>query len=154
MMAELQEIKANVEIHQTLLVVDAMTGQDAVNVAKEFDDKVGVDGVILSKMDGDTRGGAALSVKSVTGKPILYVSTGEKLSDLEQFYPDRMANRILGMGDVLTLIDKVAEANIEMDAEKEKEMTARLKKGKFDFEDYLESMSQMKNWVGFPVFWG
>lgn len=154
MMAELQEIKANVEIHQTLLVVDAMTGQDAVNVAKEFDDKVGVDGVILSKMDGDTRGGAALSVKSVTGKPILYVSTGEKLSDLEQFYPDRMANRILGMGDVLTLIDKVAEANIEMDAEKEKEMTARLKKGKFDFEDYLESMSQMKKLGGISSILG
>ena len=154
MMAELQEIKANVEIHQTLLVVDAMTGQDAVNVAKEFDDKVGVDGVILSKMDGDTRGGAALSVKSVTGKPILYVSTGEKLSDLEQFYPDRMANRILGMGDVLTLIDKVAEANIQMDAEKEKEMTARLKKGKFDFEDYLESMSQMKKLGGLSSILG
>lgn len=154
MMAELQEIKANVEIHQTLLVVDAMTGQDAVNVAKEFDDKVGVDGVILSKMDGDTRGGAALSVKSVTGKPILYVSTGEKLSDLEQFYPDRMANRIIGMGDVLTLIDKVAEANIEMDAEKEKEMTARLKKGKFDFEDYLESMSQMKKLGGLSSILG
>ena len=154
MMAELQEIKANVEIHQTLLVVDAMTGQDAVNVAKEFDDKVGVDGVILSKMDGDTRGGAALSVKSVTGKPILYVSTGEKLSDLEQFYPDRMANRILGMGDVLTLIDKVAEANIEMDAEKEKEMTARLKKGKFDFEDYLQSMSQMKKLGGLSSILG
>ena len=154
MMAELQEIKANVEIHQTLLVVDAMTGQDAVNEAKEFDDKVGVDGVILSKMDGDTRGGAALSVKSVTGKPILYVSTGEKLSDLEQFYPDRMANRILGMGDVLTLIDKVAEANIEMDAEKEKEMTARLKKGKFDFEDYLESMSQMKKLGGLSSILG
>lgn len=154
MMAELQEIKANVEIHQTLLVVDAMTGQDAVNVAKEFDDKVGVDGVILSKMDGDTRGGAALSVKSVTGKPILYVSTGEKLTDLEQFYPDRMANRILGMGDVLTLIDKVAEANIEMDAEKEKEMTARLKKGKFDFEDYLESMSQMKKLGGLSSILG
>lgn len=128
MMAELQEIKANVEVHQSLLVVDAMTGQDAVNVAKEFDDKVGVSGVILSKMDGDTRGGAALSVKAVTGKPILFVSTGEKLTDMEQFYPDRMANRILGMGDVLTLIDKVAEANLDMDAEKEKEMASRLKR--------------------------
>lgn len=148
MMAELQEIKENVEVHQTLLVVDAMTGQDAVNVAKEFDEKVNVTGVILSKMDGDTRGGAALSVKAVTGKPILFVSTGEKLSDIEQFYPDRMANRILGMGDVLTLIDKVAEANIEMDAEKEKEMASRLKKGKFDFEDYLESMNQMKKLGG------
>ena len=104
MMAELQEIKEDVEVHQTLLVVDAMTGQDAVNVAKEFDEKVGISGVVLSKMDGDTRGGAALSVKAVTGKPILYVGMGEKLSDLEQFYPDRMAGRILGMGDVLSLI--------------------------------------------------
>lgn len=154
MMAELQEIKSNVEIHQTLLVVDAMTGQDAVNVAQEFDEKIGVTGVILSKMDGDTRGGAALSVKAVTGKPIIFVSTGEKLSDIEQFYPDRMANRILGMGDVLTLIDKVAEANLEMDAEKEKEMASRLKKGKFDFEDYLESMSQMKKLGGLSSILG
>ena len=154
MMAELQEIKANVDVHQTLLVVDAMTGQDAVNVAKEFDDKVGVSGVILSKMDGDTRGGAALSVKAVTGKPIIFVSTGEKLTDIEQFYPDRMANRILGMGDVLTLIDKVAEANLDMDADKEKEMAARLKKGKFDFEDYLESMSQMKKLGGLSSILG
>lgn len=154
MMAELQEIKANVEVHQTLLVVDAMTGQDAVNVAKEFDEKIGVDGIILSKMDGDTRGGAALSVKAVTGKPILFVSTGEKLTDIEQFHPDRMANRILGMGDVLTLIDKVAEANLDMDADKEKEMTARLKKGKFDFEDYLESMSQMKKLGGLSSILG
>ena len=154
MMAELQEIKANVEVHQTLLVVDAMTGQDAVNVAKEFDDKVGVDGIILSKMDGDTRGGAALSVKAVTGKPIIFVSTGEKLTDIEQFHPDRMANRILGMGDVLTLIDKVAEANLEMDADKEKEMAARLKKGKFDFEDYLESMNQMKKLGGLSSILG
>ena len=147
MMEELQEIKAGVTVHQTLLVVDAMTGQDAVNVAKEFDEKVGVDGVILSKMDGDTRGGAALSVKAVTGKPILYVSMGEKLSDLEQFYPDRMASRILGMGDVLSLIDKV-QANIDIDEEKEKKMAANMKKGKFDFEDYLESMKQMKNMGG------
>ncbi len=154
MMDELKEIKENVEVHQTLLVVDAMTGQDAVNVAKEFDDKIGVSGVILSKMDGDTRGGAALSVKAVTGKPILFVSTGEKLTDIEQFYPDRMANRILGMGDVLTLIDKVAEANLEMDAEKEKEMTSRLKKGKFDFEDYLESMNQMKKLGGLSSILG
>lgn len=154
MMAELQEIKENVDVHQTLLVVDAMTGQDAVNVAKEFDDKIGVTGVILSKTDGDTRGGAALSVKAVTGKPILFVSTGEKLNDLEQFYPDRMANRILGMGDVLTLIDKVAEANLDMDADKEKEMAARLKKGKFDFEDYLESMNQMKKLGGLSSILG
>lgn len=154
MMAELQEIKENIEVHQSLLVVDAMTGQDAVNVAKEFDEKIGVNGVILSKMDGDTRGGAALSVKAVTGKPILYVSTGEKLTDIEQFYPDRMANRILGMGDVLTLIDKVAEANLDMDADKEKEMAARLKKGKFDFEDYLESMNQMKKLGGLSSILG
>jgi signal recognition particle subunit SRP54 len=147
MMAELQEIKDNVEVHQTLLVVDAMTGQDAVNVAKEFDEKVGVDGVILSKMDGDTRGGAALSIKAVTGKPILYVGMGEKLSDLEQFYPDRMANRILGMGDVLSLIEK-AQQNIDIDEDKEKKMAEHMKKGKFDFEDYLESMKQMRNMGG------
>ena len=104
MMEELQKIKENVTVHQTLLVVDAMTGQDAVNVAKEFDEKCGVTGVVLTKMDGDTRGGAALSIKAVTGKPILYVGMGEKLSDLEQFYPDRMAGRILGMGNVLSLI--------------------------------------------------
>ncbi|MBO5209500.1 MAG: signal recognition particle protein [Lachnospiraceae bacterium] len=153
MMAELQEIKANVEVHQTLLVVDAMTGQDAVNVAKDFDDKVGIDGVILSKMDGDSRGGAALSIKAVTGKPILYIGMGEKLSDLEQFYPDRMANRILGMGDVLTLIEK-AQQNIDIDEEKEKQMAARMKKGKFDFEDYLESMKQMRNMGGISSILG
>ena len=147
MMAELQEIKEHVEVHQTILVVDAMTGQDAVNVAKEFADKVGVDGIILSKMDGDSRGGAALSIKAVTGKPVLYVGMGEKLSDLEQFYPDRMANRILGMGDVLTLIEK-AQQNIDIDEEKEKQLAARMKKGKFDFEDYLESMKQMRNMGG------
>ncbi len=153
MMAELQEIKASMEVHQTLLVVDAMTGQDAVNVAKEFDEKVGIDGVVRSKMDGDTRGGAALSVKAVTGKPILYVGMGEKLSDLEQFYPDRMASRILGMGDVLTLIDKV-QANIDIDEDKEKEMAARMKKGKFDFNDYLESMKQMKKMGGLSSILG
>ena len=147
MMQELQEIKANVDVHQTLLVVDAMTGQDAVNVAKDFNDKVGIDGVVLSKMDGDSRGGAALSVKAVTGKPILYVGMGEKLSDLEQFYPDRMASRILGMGDVLSLIEK-AQSSIDIDADKEKEMVGRMKKGKFDFEDYLESMTQMKKMGG------
>ncbi len=147
MMRELQDIKSNVTVHQSLLVVDAMTGQDAVNVAKDFDEKVGIDGVILSKMDGDSRGGAALSVKAVTGKPILYVGMGEKLSDLEQFYPDRMASRILGMGDVLSLIEK-AQSNMDMDAEKEKEMASRFKKGKFDFEDYLESMTQMKKMGG------
>lgn len=147
MMVELEEIKRNVEVHQTLLVVDAMTGQDAVTVAGQFNDRIGIDGVVLSKMDGDTRGGAALSVKAVTGKPILYVGMGEKLSDLEQFYPDRMANRILGMGDVLSLIEK-AQENISIDENKEKEMAARMKKGKFDFDDYLESMKQMRNMGG------
>ena len=143
----MMQIKEQVEVHQTLLVVDAMTGQDAVTVAKEFDDKIEIDGVVLSKMDGDTRGGAALSVKAVTGKPILYVGMGEKLSDLEQFYPDRMASRILGMGDVLSLIEK-AQENISIDEEKEKEMAARMKKGKFDFNDYLESMKQMRKMGG------
>ena len=147
MMEELQEIKSHVEVHQSLLVVDAMTGQDAVNVAKEFDEKIGIDGVILSKMDGDSRGGAALSIKAVTGRPILYIGMGEKLSDLEQFYPERMASRILGMGDVLTLIEK-AQQNLDIDEEKEKQMAARMKKGKFDFEDYLESMKQMRNMGG------
>ena len=153
MMAELQEIKENVTVHQTLLVVDAMTGQDAVNVASSFNDQIGVDGVILSKMDGDARGGAALSVRAVTGKPILYVGMGEKLSDLEQFYPDRMANRILGMGDILTLIEK-AQTDIDIDAEKSKEMTARMKKGKFDFNDYLESMKQMRKMGGISSILG
>ncbi len=147
MMEELQEIKEDVQVHQTLLVVDAMTGQDAVTVAKEFDDKITIDGVILSKMDGDSRGGAALSVKAVTGKPILYVGMGEKLDQLEQFYPERMASRILGMGDVLSLIEK-AQENVTVDGDKEKEMMARMKKGKFDFEDYLESMNQMRNMGG------
>ncbi len=153
MMAELAEIKENVTVHQTLLVVDAMTGQDAVNVARDFDEKVGIDGVILSKMDGDSRGGAALSVKAVTGKPILYIGMGEKLSDLEQFYPDRMANRILGMGDVLTLIEK-AQQNLDIDEEKERDMAERMKKGKFDFEDYLESMKQMRNMGGLSSILG
>ena len=145
MMEELAEIKQGVDIHQCLLVVDAMTGQDAVNVAKTFDEKIGVDGVILTKIDGDTRGGAALSVRSVTGKPILFVGMGEKLSDLEQFYPDRMAGRILGMGDVLTLIDKAQAA---IDEDKAREMEAKLKKQQFDFNDYLEYMGQMKNMGG------
>lgn len=145
MMAELQEIKEAVNVHQTILVVDAMTGQDAVNVASSFNEKIGIDGVIVTKLDGDTRGGAALSIKAVTGCPILYVGMGEKLSDLEQFYPDRMASRILGMGDVLTLIEK---AGAELDEEKARQMTQKLKKAQFDFEDYLESMSQMKKMGG------
>ena len=145
MMEELQEIKANLSIDQSLLTVDAMTGQDAVNVASVFNEKIGIDGVILTKLDGDTRGGAALSVKAVTGKPILYIGMGEKLSDLEQFYPDRMASRILGMGDVLTLIEKAQET---VDEEKAKAMTQKLKKAQFDFEDYLESMNQMRKMGG------
>ncbi|MBQ6695243.1 MAG: signal recognition particle protein [Lachnospiraceae bacterium] len=147
MMQELQDIKAQIDVHQTLLVVDAMTGQDAVNVAKQFDEQIGIDGVVLTKMDGDTRGGAALSIKAVTGKPILFVGMGEKLSDMEQFYPDRMANRILGMGDVLSLIEK-AQENMDIDEEKSRDMAGRMKKGKFDFEDYLESMKQMRKMGG------
>ena len=154
MMKELIDIKEALTVHQSLLVVDAMTGQDAVNVAAEFNEKVGIDGIILSKMDGDSRGGAALSTKAVTGKPILYVGMGEKLSDLEQFYPDRMASRILGMGDVLSLIDKAVEANAQMDAEKEKEMAQKMKKGKLDFEMYLESMKQMRNMGGLGAIMG
>ncbi len=154
MMEELERIKAAVDVHQTLLVVDAMTGQEAVNVAKTFDDRIHIDGVVLSKMDGDTRGGAALSVKAVTGKPILYVGMGEKLSDLEQFYPDRMASRILGMGDVLTLIDKAQASLGEQDEAKSKDMAARLKKGKFDFNDYLESMQQMRKMGGLSSILG
>lgn len=148
MMAELENIKKAVTVHQTILVVDAMTGQEAVNVAKTFDERIGIDGVILSKMDGDTRGGAALSVKAVTGKPILYVGMGEKLADLEQFYPDRMASRILGMGDVLTLIEKAQESATEEDERSSREMAGRLRKGKFDFNDYLESMKQMRKMGG------
>ena len=145
MMQELADIKANVNVDATVLVVDAMTGQDAVNVAKTFTEKVGIDGVILTKMDGDTRGGAALSIKAVTGKPILYVGMGEKLSDLEQFYPQRMASRILGMGDVMSLIEK-AEAAV--DQEKAQEMSKKLKKMDFDFNDYLTSLDQMNKMGG------
>lgn len=148
LMQELVDIKNAVTVDQTLLVVDAMTGQEAVNVAKTFDERVELTGLVLSKLDGDTRGGAALSARAVTGKPIVYAGMGEKLSDLEPFYPDRMANRILGMGDVLTLIDKAVEANVEMDAEKEREMAKKLAKGKMDFEMYLESMKQMRNMGG------
>ena len=145
MMAELQQIKEAVEVHQTILVVDAMTGHDAVNVAESFHNKIGIDGVIVTKLDGDTRGGAALSIKAVTGRPILYVGMGEKLSDLEQFYPDRMASRILGMGDVLTLIEK---AGAELDEEKAMQMADKMKKAQFDFEDYLMSMEQMRKMGG------
>ncbi len=145
MMEELQEIKSNMTVHQTILVVDAMTGQDAVNVAQTFNEKLGIDGVILTKLDGDTRGGAALSIRAVTGKPILYVGMGEKLSDLEPFYPDRMASRILGMGDILTLIDK---AQAQFDEEKAREMERKIKKAEFDFNDFLEQMQQIKKMGG------
>ena len=145
MMEELANIQKAIKVDQTIFVVDAMTGQDAVNVAKSFNEQIELDGVILTKMDGDTRGGAALSIRAVTGKPILYVGMGEKLSDLEQFYPDRMASRILGMGDVLTLIEK-AEAQI--DADKAKAMEEKLKKAEFDFNDFLEYMGQIKNMGG------
>ncbi|MDD6306122.1 MAG: signal recognition particle protein [Clostridiales bacterium] len=151
MMAELISIKENVPVSQTLLVVDSMTGQDAVNVAGTFDEKIGIDGVILTKLDGDTRGGAALSIRAVTGKPILYAGMGEKLSDLEQFYPDRMASRILGMGDVLTLIEKAQE---EFDEEKAKKLEDKMRKNEFDFEMYLESMSQMKKMGGLSSILG
>ena len=144
MMQELENIKDAVTVHQTLLVVDAMTGQEAVNVAKTFDEKVGV----------DTRGGAALSIKAVTGKPILYVGMGEKLSDLEQFYPDRMAGRILGMGDVLTLIDKAQQALDKQDEQDSRDMVSHLKKGKFDFNDYLNSLRQMRKMGGLSSILG
>ncbi|MCI1331192.1 MAG: signal recognition particle protein, partial [Lachnospiraceae bacterium] len=145
MMQELVNIKEAVPVDMTVLVVDAMTGQDAVNVAKTFDSKVGVDGVILTKMDGDTRGGAALSIKAVTGKPILYVGMGEKLSDLQQFYPDRMASRILGMGDVLTLIENAQKS---IDQEQAAQMNEKLKKADFDFNDYLTSLEQVRKMGG------
>ena len=145
MMDELVEIKDNLDVCQTILVVDAMTGQDAVNVAGTFNDKIGIDGVILTKLDGDTRGGAALSIRAVTGKPILYVGMGEKLSDLEQFYPDRMASRILGMGDIQSLIEKAAA---EVDEEQAKELSQKLRKAEFDYNDFLTQMQQIKKMGG------
>lgn len=145
MMAELEQIKATVDVHQTILVVDAMTGQDAVNVASTFNDRIGIDGVILTKLDGDTRGGAALSIRAVTGKPILYVGMGEKLSDLESFHPDRMASRILGMGDMLSLIEKAQDS---FDQEEARKLNQKVFKKGFDFNDYLTSMSQMKKMGG------
>ncbi|MFI3209119.1 MAG: signal recognition particle protein [Eubacteriales bacterium] len=151
MMGELQEIKSTIDVHQTILVVDAMTGQDAVNVANNFNEKIEIDGVIVTKLDGDTRGGAALSIKAVIGKPILYVGMGEKLSDLEQFYPDRMASRILGMGDILSLIEKASE---DIDVEQSKKMNEKFKKGQFDFEDYLDSMQQMNKMGGLSSLMG
>lgn len=141
MMDELVEIKDQLDVHQTILVVDAMTGQDAVNVSETFNNKIGIDGVVLTKLDGDTRGGAALSIRAVTGKPILYVGMGEKLYDLEQFYPDRMASRILGMGDIMSLIEK---ATAEIDEEQAREMTQKLRKAEFDYNDFLAQMQQIK----------
>ncbi len=151
MMQELCDIKKAVDVAQTILIVDAMTGQDAVNVASSFDEKVGIDGVILTKLDGDARGGAALSIRQVTGKPILYCGMGEKLSDLEQFYPDRMASRILGMGDVLSLIEKAQET---IDEEEAKALSQKMKKNEFDYNDYLMSMEQMKKMGGLSSMLG
>ena len=146
MMEELEEIKSQIDITYSLLVVDAMTGQDAVNIAAGFKDRIGVDGVILTKLDGDTRGGSALSVRQVTQVPIMYAGMGEKLSDLEVFYPDRMASRILGMGDVLSLIEKAEEALDEENAER---LAAHMRKNEFTFDDYLVAMQQMKKMGGF-----
>ena len=151
MMQELIRIKEAVTVDCSILVVDAMTGQEAVRVAETFQDKVGIDGVILTKLDGDTRGGAALSIRAVCGKPIYYAGMGEKLSDLEQFYPERMASRILGMGDVLSLIEK-AQANL--DEEKAREMEQRVRKAQFNFDDYLSSMEQMRNMGGISSILG
>ena len=145
MMAELREIKSVVDVHQSILVVDAMTGQDAVNVATHFNDEVGIDGVIITKLDGDTRGGAALSIRAVTGKPILYVGMGEKLEDLQQFYPERMTSRILGMGDVFTLIEKAENA---VDEEEARKLEQKLRKAEFGFDDFLSQMQQIKKMGG------
>ncbi|HHW47116.1 MAG TPA: signal recognition particle protein [Clostridiaceae bacterium] len=141
LMDELRNIKASVQPHEILLVVDSMTGQDAVNVSQSFNEKLGIDGVVLTKLDGDARGGAALSVKAVTGKPIKFVGMGEKLSDLEVFYPDRMASRILGMGDVLSLIEKAQEA---LDEKKALELERKMRTQQFTFDDFLDQMQQLK----------
>ena len=140
MMDELKHIKENISVTYTILTVDAKTGQDAVNVATNLKDQIGIDGVILTMLDGDTRGGAALSIKAVTGKPIFYVGMGEKLSDLEQFYPDRMASRILGMGDVESLFEKAQNA---IDEDKAREMEQKMRKAAFDFNDFLDSLEQI-----------
>lgn len=145
MMEELKVIKEECQVDHTVLTVDAMTGQDVLNVATTFDNEIGITGVILTKLDGDTRGGAALSIRAVTGKPILYIGMGEKLSDLEQFYPDRMASRILGMGDVLSLIEKV---QADVDEAKAREMEARMRKAEFNFDDFYEQIQQMKKMGG------
>jgi signal recognition particle subunit SRP54 len=137
----LADIKKEVKPHDVLLVVDAMTGQDAVNVAEQFTEQVGFDGVIITKLDGDARGGAALSVKAITGMPILYASTGEKLDAFERFHPDRMAQRILGMGDVLTFVEK---AQREIDEERSAEMERKLRKAEFTFEDFLDQLRTIR----------
>lgn len=146
LMNELKDLKSAVKPHEILLVVDSMTGQEAVNVAESFKDTVGIDGIVLTKLDGDTRGGAALSVKKVTGRPIKYIATGEKMNDIEQFHPDRMASRILGMGDVLSIIEKAEEAITEEEAEK---LEAQLRKNKFDLDDYLVQLRQIKKMGSF-----
>lgn len=146
LMEELKNLKSAVKPHEILLVVDSMTGQEAVNVAESFKDAVGIDGIVLTKLDGDTRGGAALSVKKVTGGPIKYIATGEKMNDIEQFHPDRMASRILGMGDVLSIIEKAEEAITEEEAEK---LEAQLRKNKFDLDDYLTQLRQIKKMGSF-----
>ena len=142
LMGELKNIKKNVDVRETLLVVDAMTGQDAVNVAQSFNEQLGVDGVILTKLDGDARGGAALSIRAVTEKPIKFIGTGEKLEDLEPFHPERMASRILGMGDMLSLIEKAEEA---FDMKKTEELEEKLRKQQFDLNDFLDQLEQMQN---------
>ena len=146
LMQELKDLKSSVKPHEILLVVDSMTGQDAVNVAETFNNNLGIDGVVLTKLDGDTRGGAALSVKKVTGKPIKFAATGEKLSDIEEFHPDRMASRILGMGDVLSIIEKAEET---FDEEEALKMEKKLRKQKFDLEDYLAQLRQVKKMGSF-----
>ncbi len=146
LMDELKNVKAGVKPHEILLVVDAMTGQDAVNVAEKFNEALGIDGVVLTKLDGDTRGGSALSVKKITGKPIKFAATGEKLSDIEVFHPDRMASRILGMGDILSVIEKAEEA---FDAEESEKLEKQLRKKEFDLDDYLAQIRQIKKMGSF-----
>ncbi len=146
LMQELKDVKKSVKPHEILLVVDSMTGQDAVNIAETFNNEVGIDGIVLTKLDGDTRGGAALSVKKVTGKPIKFAATGEKLSDIEEFHPERMASRILGMGDVLSIIEKAEES---FDLEEAEKLEKSLKKNKFDLDDYLAQLRQMKKMGSF-----
>ncbi len=149
LMQELQDVKKAVRPHEILLVVDSMTGQEAVNVAESFNEKVGIDGVVLTKLDGDTRGGAALSVKKVTGKPIKFIGVGEKLNELEEFHPDRMASRILGMGDVLSIVEKAEQA---LDLEEAEKLEKQLQKNKFDLDDYLAQLRQIKKWVQYHHF--